>query len=76
MIRVNVSEAKTHLSTLLRQVEEGGEVVITRGGKPVARLVRVEPEGKRQFGQNRGKFVVPEDFNDPLPPEILDSFYS
>jgi prevent-host-death family protein len=76
VIRVTVSEAKTHLSRLLRQVEEGEEVVITRGGKPVARLVRVEPEGKRQFGQDRGKFVVPEDFNDSLPPEILDSFYS
>jgi len=40
MKHVGIFEAKTHLSSLVDEVEKGGEVVITRHGKPVARLVR------------------------------------
>lgn len=76
MPSVTILEAKTHLSKLLRRVEAGEDVVISRGRQPVARLVRIEPEGKRQFGRDRGKFTVPDDFNDPLPQEILELFYS
>jgi prevent-host-death family protein len=47
---VNVHEAKTNLSALLAQVEQGEEVVIARNGVRVARLVRVEPEHRRQAG--------------------------
>ena len=54
MATVNVHEAKTHLSRLLARVEEGEEVVIARNGKPVARLVRCEGRGKRQFGSMKG----------------------
>ncbi|HEX2463469.1 MAG TPA: type II toxin-antitoxin system prevent-host-death family antitoxin, partial [Thermoanaerobaculia bacterium] len=39
MKEVSVHEAKTHLSRLLRRVENGEEIVISRGGKPVAKLV-------------------------------------
>jgi prevent-host-death family protein len=42
MKRVGMFEAKTHLSSLVEEVEKGGEVVITRHGKPVAKLVRAE----------------------------------
>lgn len=42
MKHVGIFEAKTHLSSLLEEVEKGGEIVITRHGKPVARLVRAE----------------------------------
>jgi len=44
MKHVGVFEAKTHLSTLLEEVEQGGEVVITRHGKPVAKLVTYQAE--------------------------------
>lgn len=71
---VNVHEAKTHLSRLLRQVAAGEEVVIARAGKPVARLVPVEPRPRRVFGIDRGRFVVPEDFNTPLPEDLLRDF--
>ena len=54
MATVNVHEAKTHLSRLLARVEEGEEVIIARNGKPVARLVRCEVRGKRQFGSMKG----------------------
>lgn len=68
-------EAKTHLSRLLRQVEAGEEVTIVRDGTPVARLVRLPPPVQRQLGIDRDIFVVPDDFDDPLPDEVLDSFY-
>lgn len=75
MIEVGVHEAKTHLSRLLRQVESGDEVLIKRGDEPVARLVRAAPPGKRELGQLEGAFVVPDDFDDPLPDDLLDLFY-
>ena len=42
MKHVGMFEAKTNLSSLVEEVEKGGEVVITRHGKPVAKLVRAE----------------------------------
>lgn len=71
---VNVHEAKTHLSRLLRRVAGGEEIVIARAGVPVARLVPVEERPKRVFGVDRGRFQVPEDFDAPLPEEVLRSF--
>jgi prevent-host-death family protein len=71
---VNVHEAKTHLSRLLRRVEAGEEVVISRGGKPIARLVPVQRKGARRLGGDRGLLEVPEEFDAPLPPEVLRGF--
>jgi prevent-host-death family protein len=71
---VNVHEAKTHLSRLLEKVSAGEEVVIARAGTPVARLCPYESgEGERLLGRDRG-LLVPEDFDDPLPPELLAEF--
>jgi prevent-host-death family protein len=55
MKTVNVHQAKTHLSALLSDVEQGEDVVIARNGTPVARLVRVEPVAKRQRGEWRAR---------------------
>lgn len=74
MVTFNVHDAKTHLSRLLRRVEAGEEIVIARGGQPVARLVAVEETRPRVLGRDRGTFVVPEDFDAPLPDELLRSF--
>ena len=71
MITVNVHEAKTHLSRLLVQVEAGEDVVIARSGMPVARLVRVQKRGKRQFGSMKGRIKFDDRFFDPLPEEEL-----
>ncbi|HZL17124.1 MAG TPA: type II toxin-antitoxin system prevent-host-death family antitoxin [Polyangia bacterium] len=62
-------DAKTHLSRLLTEFERrGGEVVITRAGRPVARLVRHEIHRRTPvFGADRGTFKVPNDFDAPLP---------
>ena len=75
MTEVGVHEAKTHLSRLLRRVAAGEEIVITSGGKPAARLVPIEPIEEREFGFDRGVLHVPDDFNDPLPQDLLDEFY-
>jgi prevent-host-death family protein len=74
MVEVGVHEAKTTLSELLRRVAEGEEVTITHGGKPVARLVPVPRRFRRQLGLDEGLLTVPEDFNDPLPDDLLDAF--
>jgi len=75
MSTVNVHEAKTHLSRLLNRVAAGEDIIIARAGKPVARLIPIEqkPE-KRILGRDRGAVVVPDDFNAPLPDDVLDAF--
>lgn len=76
MSEVGVHEAKTHLSRLLRRVAAGDEVVITRGGVPVARLVPVEERRARVLGRDVGRFDVPDDFDAPLPDSVADGFES
>jgi len=77
MKRVNIHEAKTHLSRLLEEVSSGEEVIISKAGKPIAKLVRFEPAtGKRKLGLMKGQIKISEDFDAPLPPEILAAFYS
>lgn len=72
---VNVYAAKTQLSRLLEQVERGEEVVITRHGKPVARLVPIEARRTpRKLGALRGKIRIAKDFDAPLPDDLLDAF--
>ncbi|MBN9610117.1 MAG: antitoxin [Actinobacteria bacterium 69-20] len=75
-ISAGVRQAKTHLSELLRLVEAGQEVEITRGGTPVARLIPSGPQGQRRLGTDEGVFTVPDDFDDPLPADILENFYA
>jgi len=77
MSQVNVHEAKTHLSRLLARVATGEEIVISKAGKPVARLVPWEQNAKRRTpGLDSGLLTVPDDFDAPLPGEIMDAFES
>lgn len=71
---VGVHEAKTHFSKLLRRVAMGEEITIRKGGRPVARLVPIEENSRREFGRDRGLFTVPDDFDAPLPPELQQYF--
>lgn len=74
VLSVGVHEAKTRLSELLRAVASGQEVVILRNGSPIARLVPARPSVRRQFGHDRGSYALPDDFDAPLPDEVVDSF--
>ena len=75
MAIVNTHEAKTQLSRLLKRVATGEEIIIARGGRPVARLVPCEtPPEARSPGSARGLFRVPDDFDAPLPDDLLELF--
>ncbi|NDJ19258.1 type II toxin-antitoxin system Phd/YefM family antitoxin [Myxacorys almedinensis] len=76
METVNIHEAETNLSHLLSRVELGEEIIISNQGVPVAKLVPFQTSFNRKasLGLDRGRFTVPEDFNAPLPEEILAAF--
>jgi prevent-host-death family protein len=75
-MEINIHEAKTHFSKLLQRVASGEEVTIARAGVPVARLVPAEPTSKvRPLGFARGEVWVADDFDAPLPDELLKEFY-
>lgn len=72
---INLYEAKTHLSELVERAAAGEEIIIAKAGKPRARLVPIREERKpRKPGGWEGKMWISEDFDDPLPPEILRAF--
>jgi prevent-host-death family protein len=75
-MEVNIHEAKTHFSELLRRVVAGEEVVISRAGQPVAKIVPISARAPRRFGIDRGVFQVPDDFDAPLPADVLETFES
>ena len=73
-MEVNIHEAKTHFSKLVRRVIAGEEVIISRAGQPVAKIVPIGGRARRRFVIDRGVFEVPDDFDAPLPDDVLDNF--
>jgi prevent-host-death family protein len=75
-MKVNIHKAKTHFSRLLQRVAEGDEVTIARAGVPVARLVRVGPSQSalRPMGMDHGLIEIADDFDAPLPDELMALF--
>ena len=71
---VNIHEAKTHFSRLVERAERGEEIVIARAGRPVVRLVPIDQRRERTLGGDRGRVVIADDFDAPLPPEMLSAF--
>jgi prevent-host-death family protein len=76
-MEVNVHEAKTNFSKLLQRVILGDEIIIAKAGIPVAKLVRYvsKKQGKRPLGFYRGQIWMADDFDAPLPDDILAGFY-
>ncbi len=76
MIRVNVHDAKTHLSRYLKQVQAGETVLVCIRNRPVAELRAVQPERRtpRPIGLESDHLSVPDAFFDPLPDSVLDGF--
>lgn len=74
--QVNLYEAKTHLSQLVKEAAAGREIIIANAGEPVARLVPLAAErpAQREPGRLKGQIWMSDDFDDPLPPDILASF--
>jgi prevent-host-death family protein len=74
---VNIHEAKTHLSRLLQRAADGEDIVIAKAGKPMVRLVPYVPTAKpRVPGAWKGKGWIADDFDDPLPDDMLAAFYT
>lgn len=76
MVQVNMHEAKAHLSKLIRRVLTGEEVIITRSGVPVARLGPIDRQARspRTPGSAKGLVQISEDFDAPLPDDLLQAF--
>jgi prevent-host-death family protein len=67
MHKVNIHEAKTHLSRLIKEVQEGEEVIIAKGNKPIVKLVLVpDARPKRKLGSAKGLITISPDFDEPL----------
>ncbi len=75
MDRINIHEAKSTLSRLIERVNQGEEIVISKAGKPVARLVPYsQPNAKRKLGLMKGKIQLGKDFDAPLPTHVIEDF--
>jgi antitoxin (DNA-binding transcriptional repressor) of toxin-antitoxin stability system len=72
MIRLNIHEAKTHLSKYLAELKRGEVIVICRRNIPIAEIRPLQSEEKRRrpIGLASGRFEVPAEFHEPLPEEL------
>lgn len=74
-MEISVYEAKTQLSRLLDRAAKGEEIVITRHGRPIAKLVAADAiPPRRTLGRLRGQIRIADDFDTPLPDDVLDTF--
>lgn len=74
-MKINIHQAKTHLSRILQRVAQGEEVTIARAGIPVARLVPARADhAKRPLGMDRDTVRIADDFDAPLPGDLLARF--
>jgi len=75
-MKVNIHQAKTHLSRLLQRVSQGEEVIIARAGVPLARLVPAQRgDSARPLGMDRDCIYIADDFDAPLPADLLALFH-
>ncbi|MSO99346.1 MAG: type II toxin-antitoxin system Phd/YefM family antitoxin [Rhodospirillaceae bacterium] len=75
MAVINVHEAKTHLSRLLERVRAGEEIILGKSGKPIAKIVPYTPQAEpRKPGIAKGKIWIADNFDDPLPEDIMKVF--
>lgn len=75
MQTVNIHEAKTQFSRLVDAAASGEEIVIAKAGKPAARLVPMErAKVTRRFGGLKGKVRILDDFDAPLPDDVIAAF--
>lgn len=77
MIRLNIHEAKTHLSRYLDRLLRGESIVLCKRNVPIAEIRPLPQPRKtpRPIGRAKGKFKIPKTFYDPLPPELIESFH-
>ena len=76
MIKLNIHEAKTHLSKYLAKLKAGERILLCKRNHPVAEIMALpeHPVQPRPIGLAKGRFSVPRSFFEPLPDELLDAF--
>jgi prevent-host-death family protein len=74
-MEVNTRQAKKRFLHLVRLVEKGAEIIITRAGIPIPRLLPIESKSIRPLGMERGKVWMADDFDAPLPDDVLRECY-
>lgn len=77
MIRINIHEAKTHLSHYLAKLKDGEDkIVVCNRNQPIAEIhpLPAPPSRKRPLGLAKGLITIPKEFFDPLPADLLESF--
>jgi prevent-host-death family protein len=74
--QINIYDAKTHLSRLVDKASKGESFTIAKSGTPLARLVplREVGHGKIKFGLMKGRIKFADDFDAPMPDEMLEDF--
>lgn len=78
MIKLNVHEAKTHLSRYLERLERGEKILLCKRNIPIAEICPLprQRKSKRPIGLAKGKLKVPAAFFEPLPAELIDAFHN
>lgn len=76
MIKLNIHEAKTHLSKYLAKLKAGDRILLCNRNRPVAEITPLPevPVRARPIGLAKGRFTVPRSFFEPLPKELLRAF--
>jgi antitoxin (DNA-binding transcriptional repressor) of toxin-antitoxin stability system len=77
MIKLNIHEAKTHLSRYLEDLAKGEVIILCKRNVPVAEIRGIssrDTRARRPTGLARGEFEIPEAFFDPLPEDMLAAF--
>lgn len=78
MITLKIDDIQQNLSGFIKLIQEGNSLIITQADQPIAEikpiLTKISQKERRTIGLCEGEFVVPDDFNDPLPEEIINLF--
>jgi len=78
MITLNIDDIQQNLSGFIKLIQEGNSLIITQADQPIAEIKPISTNQKhkepRPIGLCEGEFVVPDNFNDPLPEEIINLF--
>ena len=77
MIRINIHEAKTHLSKYLERLAKGESIILCKRNVPIAEIRPILPsdDTRRPVGLAKGLFRIPPEFHEPLPPDIEAAFH-
>jgi len=76
MIRLNIHEAKTHLSRYLSMIRKGETIILCKRNQPIAEIRPFQSRRgqKRPIGLAKGQFTIPREFFEPLPEELVQPF--